>query len=166
MFREADNILQNLKLSHFTFRNFWSLFAYTLFKNKTNQRGSFPNIICEKNPTFSSKCQKHIYVSIKKDAKYQCEVCGMTKQEKTVLHIRFKKRKVLKLCSGRCARKTLQKFGCSVLVHMGTFFSNLDILLIKVQLTSDITSKFGYSGIISIICFLLSKTRHFCRKSA
>ena len=66
------------------------------------------------------------------------------------------KNSVSKLPNGACrARVTLQKFGYSVLSHMGAFFRTR--LLSKEQFTSDITTTFGYSALISMLCFLLSK---------
>ena len=54
--------------------------------------------------------------------------------------------------------KRLQKFEYSVLGHMGALFQTSTFPLVK-RKTSYITSKIGYSALISILCFLLSKTQ-------
>ena len=77
-------------------------------------------------------------------------------RHKSAPHLRLKKRKVFKICPTRfyeklrkvskhrkgafCARKTLQKFRCSVLRQMSVF-SILRLLLGKTQITSDTTIK-------------------------
>ena len=58
-------------------------------------------------------------------------------------------------CSGNASN--VPDLACLAICHMAPLFSNLGLLLIKAQFTSDLTSKFGYIALISILRFLISK---------